>query len=50
MLGHTDIRTTMRYAHLEQADVASRARDVIDRLAASGTSSGRESVLDPISI
>lgn len=32
ILGHTDIRTTMRYAHLEQADVASRARDVIDRI------------------
>jgi integrase len=32
VLGHTDIRTTMRYAHLEQAVVTSRARDVINRL------------------
>ena len=35
ILGHADIRTTMRYAHLEQATVTSRARDVIDRLNAS---------------
>lgn len=32
VLGHTDIRTTMRYAHLEQASVTAKARDVIDRL------------------
>lgn len=32
VLGHTDIRTTMRYAHLEQAVVTSRARDVINAL------------------
>jgi integrase len=32
VLGHSDIRTTMRYAHLEQAKVTSRARDVIERL------------------
>lgn len=32
VLGHTDIKTTMRYAHLEQATVTARARDVIDRL------------------
>jgi integrase len=32
VLGHTDIRTTMRYAHLEQAKVTSKARDVINKL------------------
>lgn len=35
VLGHTDIKTTMRYAHLEHVTVTSRARDVIDQLAAS---------------
>lgn len=32
VLGHSDIKTTMRYAHLEKREVLSRARDVIDRL------------------
>jgi integrase len=32
ILGHTDIKTTMRYAHLEQRDVSSRARDVMNKL------------------
>ncbi|MFD1940820.1 tyrosine-type recombinase/integrase [Paradevosia shaoguanensis] len=32
ILGHSDIRTTMRYAHLEQTSVSSRARDLINRL------------------
>lgn len=32
VLGHTDIRTTMRYAHLEQVQVTGRARDVINNL------------------
>ena len=32
VLGHADIRTTMRYAHLEEAKVTSRARDVIERM------------------
>lgn len=32
ILGHTDIKTTMRYAHLERKDVTSKARDVINRL------------------
>jgi integrase len=32
VLGHTDIRTTMRYAHLEQVSVTQKARDVINRL------------------
>ena len=32
ILGHSDIKTTMRYAHLEQKDVSSRARDVINKL------------------
>jgi len=32
VLGHTDIKTTMRYAHLESQHVHSKARDVINRL------------------
>lgn len=32
VLGHTDIKTTMRYAHLEARQVTSKARDVINRL------------------
>lgn len=32
ILGHTDIKTTMRYAHLERKEVTSKARDVIDKL------------------
>ena len=35
VLGHADIRTTMRYAHLEEAKVTSRARDVIEALSRS---------------
>ena len=37
VLGHADIRTTMRYAHLEEAKVTSRARDVIQRLTDAST-------------
>jgi integrase len=32
ILGHADIKTTMRYAHLEKRDVTSRARDVIEKI------------------
>lgn len=32
ILGHTDIRTTMRYAHLDDVAVSSKARDVIDAI------------------
>ena len=32
ILGHTDISTTMRYAHLERRDISSKARDVINTL------------------
>jgi integrase len=32
ILGHTDIKTTMRYAHLESKQVTSKARDVMNRL------------------
>lgn len=37
VLGHTDIKTTMRYAHLETRQVTSKARDVINRLNRSST-------------
>ncbi len=32
ILGHADIKTTMRYAHLEQREVSSKARDLMNRL------------------
>lgn len=32
ILGHTDIKTTMRYAHLEQRHVSVKARDIINSL------------------
>ncbi len=32
ILGHSDIKTTMRYAHLESKQVTSKARDVINKL------------------
>lgn len=32
VLGHTDIKTTMRYAHLENVDVTQKARNVIETL------------------
>lgn len=44
ILGHTDIKTTMRYAHLETRQVTSKARDVINRLnQRSGTSVASQS-------
>ena len=39
VLGHTDIKTTMRYVHLETRQVSSTARDVINRLNHSFTKS-----------
>jgi integrase len=32
ILGHSDIKTTLRYAHLESRQVTSKARDVINQL------------------
>jgi len=32
MLGHTDIKTTLRYAHLENSKVSSKARDIINTI------------------
>jgi len=32
ILGHSDIKTTMRYAHIEQRSVSIKAKEVIDRL------------------
>jgi integrase len=32
ILGHSDIKTTMRYAHLEQKVVSSRAKDIIEKM------------------
>ncbi len=31
-LGHTDVQTTQRYAHLERTDVSQKARDIIENL------------------
>lgn len=41
VLGHADVKTTMRYAHLEQQAVLARARDVIERVNASVASEGQ---------
>jgi integrase len=35
ILGHSDIKTTMRYAHLEQRHVSAKARDIINALSRS---------------
>jgi integrase len=32
ILGHADIKTTMRYAHIEKQSVSVKARDVMNRL------------------
>lgn len=32
ILGHSDIKTTMRYAHIEQAQVSRKAADLINRM------------------
>jgi site-specific recombinase XerD len=32
ILGHADIKTTMRYAHIEQRTVSFKAREVINNL------------------
>lgn len=32
ILGHTDINTTLRYAHLEQREISSKARDIINKI------------------
>lgn len=32
ILGHTDIKTTMRYAHLERVDVSRKAKTILDEL------------------
>ena len=37
VLGHTDITTTMRYAHLENVDVTEKARDVIEKFSSKWT-------------
>ncbi len=32
ILGHRDVQTTQRYAHLESRDVSQRARDILEAL------------------
>jgi integrase len=41
VLGHADVKTTMRYAHLEQQSVLLRARNVIDTLNQRSTLPGK---------
>jgi integrase len=33
MLGHVDVQTTQRYAHLENRDIGKRARDIMEKVA-----------------
>lgn len=35
MLGHVDVQTTQRYAHLENRDIGLRARDIMENLSVS---------------
>ena len=44
ILGHADIETTMRYAHIEQAQVSLKARDVINRLNSSQRATVQQSL------
>jgi site-specific recombinase XerD len=32
ILGHVDVQTTQRYAHLENVDVGQRARDIMEQM------------------
>jgi len=36
MLGHVDVQTTQRYAHLENREIGQRARDIMERLSGRG--------------
>ena len=40
VLGHVDIQTTQRYAHLERKDVSQRARDIMEALNSSASVGG----------
>lgn len=44
ILGHADIETTMRYAHIEQAQVSLKARDVINKLNSSQRANVQQSL------
>ena len=40
VLGHADIKTTMRYAHLEGIDIAGRVRDVMNAITITSSPAG----------
>ena len=40
VLGHSDIKTTMRYAHLEQAAVSLKVKEVMNKLNKSASRTG----------
>lgn len=42
ILGHSDIKTTMRYAHLERQQATAKARDVMNRLNVASTSGSKD--------
>jgi integrase len=50
VLGHTDIKTTMRYAHLEKRDVLRKTRDIINALNTEQTKTADQNTLTDDSI
>ena len=40
MLGHADLKTTMRYAHLERTDISLKAKQVLDQLNSTTSDTG----------
>ena len=45
VLGHSDIKTTMRYAHLEQAAVSLKVKEVMNKLNSTVSDAGSHTTL-----
>ncbi len=50
ILGHRDVQTTQRYAHLECRDVSQRARDIMEALNSVSDSAAVESNLHVVGL